>query len=241
MLHLISIGLFNENDMSINAVETAMHCDELYCEFYTSQLDTTAEKLGKFIGKPVSELRREDLENNMGKILADARDKDIGILVGGDCLTATTHIALLVEAKKLGIGANIVHGSSIYTAVAKTGLQIYKFGRVTTLPSFKARSCYDVIEQNLKSGLHTLVLLDIGMPVKKAVESLLELENNANEKIISGRKIVACCQLGGKEEKIKYGFAKDLKESKELDKIQACLLIPGDLHFMEEEALAMYS
>lgn len=242
MLHLISIGLFNENDMSVNAVETAMQCEELFVEFYTSQIATTAEKLGSFIGKPVKELKREDVENNSEKLISLAKEKDIGLLVGGDCLTATTHISLLIDAKKAGVTVNVIHGSSIYTAVCKTGLQIYKFGRTTTLPRLKAPSCYEVIEQNSKSGMHTLVLLDIGMRISEAISQLLELEKDIGRGIISTeKKIVACCCLGGKDEIIKYGKISEIISNKDLEKTQAILIIPGILHFAEEEALEIYN
>ncbi len=240
MFHLISIGLFNENDMSVNAVETAMHCDELFVEFYTSQLETSAEKLAGFIGKPVKELKREEVENSR-HLLELAKERDVGLLVGGECLTATTHISLIIDAKKAGIPVNVVHGSSVYTAVCKTGLQIYKFGRTTTLPKFKAVSCYEVIEQNLKAGLHTLVLLDIGMKIPEALSQLLELESECKRNVFSAdTKMIACCRLGGKDEVIKYGKVSELASNKNLEKVQALLVIPGELHFKEEEALEMW-
>lgn len=241
MLHLISIGLHNENDMSVNAVETAMNCDELFAEFYTSQIDTSAAKLSSFIGKPVKELKREDIEDNSEKLLALAKDREVGILVGGDCLTATTHISLVIDAKKAGIPVNVVHGSSIYTAVCKTGLQIYKFGRTTTLPRFKAKSCYDVIVANKNAGLHTLVLLDIGMKISEGVQVLLQLENEEKKGIITQEtKMVACCKLGSREEAIKYDVPENLIKDTTLEKTPAIILIPGSLHFKEEEALEMW-
>lgn len=241
MLHLISMGLFNENDMSVNAVETAMHCDELFVEFYTSQVNTTAEKLSSFIGHQVKELKREDVEEHGDRLINMAKEKDVGLLVGGDCLTATTHFSLVLDARKAGIKVNIVHGSSIYTAICETGLQIYKFGRTTTLPSFKAKSCYEVIEANKKAGLHTLVLLDIGMTVRSGIEALFNLEKEEEKGIITTEtKIVACCRLGSPESVIKFGTPLQLINSKELDKTQALLIIPGELHFKEEEALESF-
>ena len=242
MLHLISIGIFNENDMSVNAVETAMHCDELYVEFYTSRLETTAEKLSGFLGKPVKELRREDVEEHGDRLINMAREKDVGLLVGGDCLTATTHISLLLDAKKAGVKTSVVHGSSVYTAVCETGLQIYKFGRTTTLPSFKAKSCYDVISANRKAGLHSLVLLDIGMTVRTAIEALAAMENEEGMGVMTPETmVVACSRLGSPGSTIRYGLPLRLMEDKELERPQALLVIPGELHFKEEEALGTYS
>lgn len=241
MLHLISIGLFSENDMSVNAVETAMHCDELFAEFYTSQVNTTAEKLGKFIGKPVKELKREDVEEHGDRLINMAKEKDVGILVGGDCLTATTHFSLVLDARKAGVKVNIVHGSSVYTAICETGMQIYKFGRTTTLPSFRAKSCYEVIEKNKNMGLHTLILLDIGMTVRGGIESLIFLENEEKKGLVTAEtKMVACCKLGSPDGIIKYGTPLKLMDSRELEKTQALLILPGELHFKEEEALESF-
>jgi len=233
MLYLISIGLHDEKDMSIRALETARKCDKLFAEFYTVRLDTDANKLGEFVGKKVEELGREDVENGK-KILELAKTKDIGILVGGDAMTATTHISLLTDAKNMGIETRVIHGSSVYTAVCKTGLQIYKFGRTTTLPrNGTPQSVRDVIKQNKKRGLHTLVLLDIGMHAKKGLKNLLSKD------ITEETEVVVCCKLGGDEEVMKYGKIKNLLDDKEIEKTPAVIILPGKLHFKEREALEL--
>jgi diphthamide biosynthesis methyltransferase len=53
-------------------------------------------------------------------------------------------------------------------------------------------------------------------------------------------KLIACCRLGGKDETIKYGKVSELASNKNLEKVQALLVIPGELHFKEEEALEMW-
>jgi diphthamide biosynthesis methyltransferase len=51
------------------------------------------------------------------------------------------------------------------TALGSTGLQLYNFGQTISLPFFtdmwKPTSWYDKLEENLRIGTHTLVLLDI--------------------------------------------------------------------------------
>ncbi|MEM7826778.1 MAG: diphthine synthase [Candidatus Aenigmatarchaeota archaeon] len=235
MLYLISIGLSDEKDMSIRAIESAKRCDILFVEFYTTQLNTTVERLSKLIGKEIKELKREDLEEGSEKILTLAENKNVGILVGGDALIATTHSSLLIDAKKRGIRTKIVHGSSIYTAVCSTGLQIYKFGRTVTLPDFKAASVVDAIKRNKRAGLHTLVLLDVKMNAKEGLKKLLD------EKAITKEdKIIACCRLGSREEIIKYDKTENLLKNKEIEKMPGVLIIPGRLHFKEEEALSFF-
>ena len=79
MLYLISLGLYEKEDMSVKALEAAKKCDKLYLESYTHFFKDSAEELSKFIGKDVTELSREDVENESDKILEEAkRDNEWG-------------------------------------------------------------------------------------------------------------------------------------------------------------------
>jgi diphthine synthase len=255
MLYLISLGLHDEKDMSIKAIETAAKCGKLYVEFYTTKTDTNTDKIAKLIErvagvrKEITELKRSDLEENSHRILAEAEKENIGILVGGDALVATTHSSLVVDARKKGIKVEIVHGSSIYSAVAETGLHIYKFGKTTTLAfpekNYNPISCYDAILMNKKMGLHTLVLLDVKkekgkyMSVKEGLELLLKMELERKSNVITSEsKVVAACKLGSEEKVIRYGTVRELVKDKSLsNKTPAVIVIPGELHFTEEEFL----
>lgn len=226
MLYLISLGLHDEKDISLRALETARKCSKLYLELYTTNMNTSTAKLSKLTGKPVQEIPRQGLENKSDQLLQEAKKQDIGILVGGDALSATTHISLLLEAKKSGIKTRVIHGSSILTAIGETGLSLYKFGRTVTLTSPPQKSTLKAIEENKKSGLHTLILLDIGMTPSRAL------------KLLSGKipgKIVVASHLGGNTE-IKYGTIQDLLKLR-LNKTPSVLAIPGKLHFLEKEYL----
>ncbi|MBU0530261.1 MAG: diphthine synthase, partial [Nanoarchaeota archaeon] len=131
-------------------------------------------------------------------------------------------------------------------AIGETGLQLYKFGKTTTLAysedNYKPTSFYETIQQNKKSGLHTLVLLDVKadknrfMTVKEGLKTILEVEKEKKGKIISeDTKVVAVCQLGG-DQRIKYAKVKTLmKENPE--NTPAVLIITGELHFLEKEYL----
>lgn len=229
MLYLISTGLHDEKDMSLKALEAAKSCSKLYLETYTDNISISAGKLSRLIGRPVEELPRRGLEDEAGKLIREAKAKDIGVFVGGDALSATTHIMLISGAKKAGVPFKIVHGSSIITAVAETGLQVYKFGRIVTLTKDFLNSTLDMIKDNMKIGLHTLVLLDIGMTAREAARILVTR---------LGCKAVAACNLGGDDSIIVYDYLKNLAENKNLNITPAVIAIPGKLHFMEEEFLA---
>jgi len=226
MLYLISIGLYDEKDMSLRALEMAKKCDSLYVEFYTNRAATDAGRLSGLIGKPVKELKRHGLEGGSGSLLDEARNNDVGVLVPGDALTATTHVSLLLDAKNKGVKSEIVHGSSIVSAVGETGLQVYKFGRTTTLTDPVQASTINAIESNRKSGLHTLVLLDIGMTASHGLGLLKDY--------VKGDVAVAC-SMGGNGGII-YDDIKSLMEEN-MELAPAVIIIPGELHFMEKEYL----
>jgi len=246
MLYLISLGLYDQKDMSVKALETARKCDKLYLELYTTRMNTDADRLTNFIGKYVKQLTREETEN-CETIIKEAKTKVVGILVGGDALVATTHTSIMLDAKKAGVDVHVIHGSSIYSAIGETGLQLYKFGKTTTLTyhekNYKPTSFYETIQGNKKSGMHTLVLLDIKsdqnryMTIREGLELLLETEKEKKLGIISQNAyVIAVSQLGG-DQHIRYGKVKDLMKAKLLENTPAVLVIPGDLHFMEKEFL----
>src|SRR3989344_5007378 len=243
MLYLIGLGLNDEEDLSLKAVNSIKKCDEIYCELYTGIWHGDIKKLEKIIEKKVIILERKEVEDN--SLLEKSKKRNIALLIPGDPLTATTHVEFLIEAKKMKIDVEVINSSSIFTAVAETGLQLYKFGRTASLPypeeNYKPESFYDIIEENHKQGLHTLILLDTtkeGMTVKDALKILLEIETKKKGNVIKKSKIVVCSALGGRNKKIKYGNVKDIQKI-DFDK-PAVIIIPGKLNFKEEEALLLW-
>ena len=121
--------------MSVRALRALRECDEVFAEFYTSRLiDATAEELEEFIGRPVTVLRRAEVEEG-DVIIEAARRGRAAFMVAGDPMSATTHVDLRLRAVEEGIETELVHGVSIFTAAAAAfGLQPYKFGRAVTIP-----------------------------------------------------------------------------------------------------------
>jgi len=240
MLYLIGLGLWDEGDISLKAIGILKKCEEVFIETYTNKWLGNITSLGEIIGKEIKVLKRIQVESDM---LTDvAKETDVALLIPGDPLAATTHIQLMLDAKIKSVDVRVVHSSSIYTAVAETGLQLYKFGRATTLAfiekSFKPSSPYEMIMENRKAGLHTLVLLDVKEDNRymTVADGIYVLNHFGLEDI----KIVVCCQLGSESQKIRYGNMKELSEDASLAETPAAIIIPGRLHFKEEEALRMY-
>ncbi|BEJ16636.1 hypothetical protein CspHIS471_0600370 [Cutaneotrichosporon sp. HIS471] len=165
MLYVIGLGLSDEKDITVKGLEAVRGCDRVYLEAYTSILMIEKEKLEEFYGRPVITATREIVELESDEILRDADKVDVAFLVVGDPLGATTHTDLLLRAQNRGIPTQTIHNASIMTALGSSGLQMYNFGQAISLPfytnTWTPDSWYDRLEENLRYGMHTLVLLDI--------------------------------------------------------------------------------
>jgi len=225
MLYIIGLGL-NEKSISLEGIEAIKKCEKIYLENYTVDFPYTMNALEKVIGKKIIQADRSLVESN--KLIEEAKKEDIALLVYGSPLTATTHITLIQEAKEKKVKYEIIYNASVLDAVAETGLQLYKFGKITSIPNFEADSFIEIIKENQKINAHSLILVDIGLELKKAIK---RLEKTARD------KIVVCSGLGTKNSKIFYGTIPELKEKDKEIKSPYCLIIPGKLHFFEEEIL----
>ena len=239
MLYLIGLGIWDEKDISLKGMETCRKCKEIYAELYTARWGGSLKNLEKLIGKKIQILERSDLEDDSARLVEKARNKDTAVLFPGDPLSATTHLSLVSEAREKKIPVKVIHSSSILTAVAECGLSLYNFGKTVSIPApqkgFSPTSFADSILENRKSGLHTLLLLDIGMPVSHAVEILLGIEKSSRKNLVSGQKMVACSRIGSENQKFVYKNAGELLAS-DLGP-PAVIIIPGKLHFTEKEYL----
>lgn len=247
-LTFIGLGLFDEKDISLKGLEEIKKCNNIFAEFYTSKLfGTNIDKIEKLIGKKINLLNREETEKG-DKIFESAKLSNTCFLVAGDSMSATTHIDLRLRAIKIGIKTKIIHGSSIISAVSGLlGLQNYKFGRTTTLAypekNYFPTSPYNVINENKKLGLHTLILLDIQsdkqryMTANEGMSLILEMEKKTKKKIITKDSIICIVARAGSDEPLTIaGKIKDLI-NKDFGPPLHSLVIPGKLHFMEIESL----
>lgn len=224
MLFLIGLGI-GEKGISLAGLDALEKCQRVFLENYTVEFPYSKESLQNVLGMEIEEADREIVEGL--DFIEEAREKNIALLVYGDVLTATTHVAILEECRKKEIECEIIHGASVLDAVAETGLQIYKFGKITSMPKFEANSFVEIVKQNKKIGAHSLILVDIGLEFEKALERLHDL--------IQDGKLIVCSRLGMKEQKIFYSDFENLKSKKVAAPF--CFVVPGKLHFAEEEVL----
>jgi diphthine synthase len=256
MLYIIGLGIADELDMSLRGLAACQNSDKVFVELYTAMWPGSLPRLEKKIGKKITKLERKDLEEDSVKFIRNVKKSNISLLVPGDPLAATTHINLILEAKKNKIPYQIIHSSSIMTAIAETGLNLYNFGKTVTIVRPEKRyaptSFYDAGVSNKKKGLHTLFLLDIDMDANEGLKILLEIERKKKKGLISpGMKIIAASGIGsislGKSGRsgiagttgktvIKYEKAENLLQQKPMMP-PAVIIIPGSLHFIEKDFL----
>ena len=235
-LFLIGIGL-EEDDISLKAINSLKSCNKIYLESYTS-IGISKEYLEKLLKKSIESKDREFFENESKKIIQEAKKENIGLLIQGDCLSATTHISLLQEAMESKVKTEIIHGISIFTAVSETGLSLYNFGKTTSIPfGYKnIKTPYEALKSNLEKEMHTLVLLDLNPKENKFLTASEGLKYLVSLGLDENKEAVICSKLGTNKKEIKKGKIKDLIKIK-LKDFPQCVILPGKMHFIEEEFL----
>ncbi len=246
-LYIIGIGLSTEKDITVKGLELVKKCDKVYLENYTSLLQCSIQDLEKFYGKKVILADRTASEQGDIKIIEEAKKKNVAFLVVGDPFSATTHIELFKLAKEKNVPVKVVHNASILTAVGITGLQLYKFGRVTSIPFIEdhpqLETPYNVLKENQEQGLHTLFLLDLKpdqkkfMTVNQALEILEKIESRKKENLVKkDTLVIGCARLGSEDAMIIAGPLGKVKKQ-EFGEAPHCVIFPGKMHFIEKEFL----
>ena len=235
MLYLISLGL-NEKDINLKSLEIAKKCDRLYLENYTSK-GCGAKDLEKLFNKKIVKLDRDKVESDF--LIKESKNKNIGLLVYGDCLFATTHISLILDAKKEDVKVEVIHNNSVFNYLGEVGLSIYNYGKIGSITfDFNVDVPYNILKYNLKINAHTLFLLDLDVKNNKYL-SVNDGLKYLLDKGMKNRLVIGCCKLGCEDRIVKVGMAKELLNYK-FDKYPQCLIVPADkLHFVEEEALGL--
>jgi len=243
-IYLIGLGLGTVGQITLEALENAGKLDKLYLDTYTSFTDhSLLEELSKKFGERLVKADRKTLEERISDIIEEAERGNVGILVPGDPLIATTHGSIIAEAAKKGVDFKVIHGVSIYcAAVSCSYLHAYKFGRVTTIPKsgIGVETCYRVIAENMERGLHTLVLLDTadgGITIPEAIELLLKAEDKLGLGLLPNDRLVICLARIGFDDEFRWAGRLRDAIRKEYPPPPHSIIFPGELHFSEIEAL----
>jgi diphthine synthase len=245
-LSLVGMGISDERGISLAGLDELCSCSRVFAENYTNiQPEGTLGRLSKLCGKGITLLSRELVEGER-EIISAAENAWVALVVAGDPMVATTHASLVIAAKKRGMEVEIFHASSILPAAAgEAGLQVYKFGKTTTLAywreNYKPMAAYDAVAENVAAGLHTLLLLDIDEklgPMKPSVaaKTLLDMEVEGRKGLFTGKTMVVLVRgIGWKGGVKKYCAISEIDDA---GNGPAVLIVPGKMHFLEEEYLS---
>ena len=249
-LIFIGLGLNDGQDISLKGLEALKTCDKIYAEFYTSKMaEGTIKNLETLINKPIEILTRSCVEHGEQIIsIAKQEGEVVAFIAPGDILTATTHVELMLRAKKENITTSVIHGQSIVTAVpGLLGLQFYKFGRTTTIAypegDYFPESPYDVLKENLHHGLHTLILLDIHaeekryMTANEGIEILLEINSKRKDDTFTSKTLTCVVARAGAKDVFILADEAQKLITKDFGPPLHSIVVPGKLHFKESEAL----
>ncbi|HNQ25380.1 MAG TPA: diphthine synthase [Methanoregulaceae archaeon] len=246
MLTFVGLGLFDLEDISVKGLDCIRTADTVFLEAYTSRLaGCTVEEMASRYGKEIQILSRHDVEVDPDPLLELAATGRVVLLVGGDPMVSTTHIDLRIRARMRGISTRIIHGSSISTAVCGlTGLQNYRFGKSCSLPfphgSWFPMTPINVVAENIRQDLHTLVYLDIQddrfMTIHEAVALLEEMAARSGGLI---PLYVGIARAGSDSPVVRAGDARTLLAT-DFGPPLHIIAIPASLHVMEREYLELF-
>lgn len=260
MLTFIGLGLYDERSITVEGRDALRDADRAYAEFYTSKLlGATVEDLQSHHDVDIEVRSREGVEQHPEEMLDAAETGNVAFLTAGDTMISTTHVDLRLRAIERGIETRVVHGVTAQSAASSlTGLQNYRFGKAVTLPFPYAhgadgvpQSVVDSIEANRKRGLHTLVYLDIKVadgPTSDRTPKSSDEEDGYGEymtadfaagELASDWKDVlgvVVARAGSPNAVVAADRLSALAERDFGDPLHM-LLIPGDLHHVEADAV----
>jgi diphthine synthase len=238
-LYLIGLGLYDEKDITLRGLEAIKKCSQVFLEYYTSRLACDVEKLEELYGVKIKIADRDLVEKKAEKeIIEPAIDGNVAFLIIGDPFAATTHIDIRLRAKEHDVDVVVIHTSSIITAIGEVGLELYKYGKITSIPfeNDNITTPINVLKANQEAGLHTLFLLDLD-PLKNKFMSIGEAATYLKRKGVDENILcIGCAGIGSQKAQVKIRKLKDMV-NEPFTRYPQCMIIPGNLHFMEEEAL----
>ncbi|GAA0513321.1 diphthine synthase [Halorubrum aquaticum] len=252
MLTFIGLGLYDERSITVEGREALRSADRVFAEFYTSRLvGADVDDLEAAHGVDVEVRDREGVERDPEPILTAAETGDAAFLTAGDTMISTTHADLRLRAESRGIDTRVIHGVTAQSAASSlTGLQNYRFGKAVTLPFPYAHGGDDVpssvretIEANRERGLHTVVYLDIKVGTGPSGpdpdhEEYMTADYAAGLLADGWRDelAVVVARAGSPDPVVAADRLSALAEREFGDPLHT-LVIPGDLHHVEAEAL----
>ncbi|WP_049934108.1 diphthine synthase [Halarchaeum acidiphilum] len=255
MLTFAGLGLYDERSVTVAGRDAIADADDgaVFAEFYTSHLvGADVADLEASHGVEIDVRDRAGVEQDPEPILDAAASGDAVFLTAGDTMISTTHVDLRLRAHERGIETRVIHAPTAESAASSlTGLQNYRFGKATTLPFEWAHgadvvpdSAIDTIEDNRERGLHTLCYLDIKVGRGPAgpdpdFEAYMSADYAAGllaEAWDPDALGVVVARAGSPDSLVRADRLGALADGEFGDPLHM-LIVPGDLHHVEADAL----
>jgi diphthine synthase len=250
MLTFVGLGLYDERSVTVEGAAAIANADRAFAEFYTSNVvGADVADLEAYHDIDIEVRDRPGVEQDPDPILDAAETGDAVFLTAGDTMISTTHVDLRLRAEERGIDTRVIHAPTAESAASSlTGLQNYRFGKATTLPFEWAHgadgvpsSVVETIEDNRERGLHTLCYLDIkvdhpridGDECMTASHAAGLLAEHWNPDALG----VVVARAGAPDATIRAHSLAALADE-EFGEPLHLLVVPGDLHHVERDALA---
>lgn len=249
MLWIAGLGISGIESISIETQKLLKNADMVYLEQFTSPVTKLeSNKIRKLVKGEFKIAKRWMVEDGK-EILKNSKKKKVVLLTYGDPYIATTHIELRTRAIQEKIKTKTIHAASSITAlVGECGLHYYKVGRIVTVMKDPKTltTPYYVTYSNALAGNHTVLLLEYNQdeefflePVN-ALSNLLSTEKEQKRKIISPSTfVIIASRIGFKNQAITAGKISNLIK-KNFGKPPHTIIIPGQLHFTESDALKVF-
>jgi len=249
MLWIAGLGISGIESISIETQKLLKNADIVYLEQFTSPVTKLeSNKIRKLVKGEFKIAKRWMVEDGK-EILKNSKKKNVVLLTYGDPYIATTHIELRTRAIQEKIKTKTIHAASSITAlVGECGLQYYKIGRIVTVMKDPKTltTPYYVMYSNALAGNHTVLLLEYNQdegfflePVN-ALLDLLSTEKEQKRKIMSPSTfVIIASRIGFKNQAITAGKISNLIK-KNFGKPPHTIIIPGQLHFTESDALKVF-
>jgi len=104
VLHLVGVGLGDEQDITLKGLNALKRCSKIYLEAYTSVLTVPKEQLEEAWGVVIEIADRQLCEEGCEEaILQRAMTEEVALLVVGDPFGATTRSDLLHRAREMAV------------------------------------------------------------------------------------------------------------------------------------------
>ncbi len=246
-LYFVGIGIAGTSGITDEARSAIASSRTVYAERFTSPVaDAEIDELRDIAtrGGAAFKVAPRWMVEDGGEILREAARGDVSLVCFGDPYVATTHIELRTRAVAQKTKTRSVHGASSLTSmVGECGLHQYKVGRTTTVTGEEASTPYNVLDENIQRGCHTVLLLEYNQDAGEflapadALRSLLDIEAEARHGAATPETFVmVASRIGRNDQSITAGRISGVLDQ-DFGEPPHSIVVPGTLHFTETDAI----